>query len=51
MCMQQIKEKLQKWWKNWTMSPDERWLAQSSDIVELEHKLQILFAPQKRFFY
>ena len=51
MFMQQAREKLQNWWKNWTMSADEQWLAQSSDIVELERKLEILLRPQRNFFY
>jgi len=50
MLLQDIIQKLQKLWKNWSMSPEERWLADSADIIELEHKLHALNSPKHNFF-
>jgi hypothetical protein len=45
MVFNKLGEKLKTWWNNFTMSPEERWLAQSTDIVELENKLRRLWEP------
>ena len=36
---------LKTWWLSYTMSAEERWLSQSSDVVELENKLRQIWAP------
>lgn len=30
------------WWQNFNMTPEERWLSESSDVGELENRLRRL---------
>ena len=41
---------LKKWWAEYTMSADERWLSQSADVVELEKKLRQIWNPNYNNF-
>jgi hypothetical protein len=43
MEVNNVIEGLKIWWKNFTMSAEERWLSQSADVVELENKLRQLW--------
>lgn len=38
--LQQMKSNLHAWWKKVSMDPDERYIAQSSNIVELENRIK-----------
>lgn len=49
MCMQKTAEKLRSWIRTWKMSPEERWLAQSVDIIEVEQKLRQLWTPRQYY--
>ena len=44
--IEKIIESLKNWWKNFTMSSEERWLSQSADIVDLEQKLVHIWNKQ-----
>lgn len=35
-----IGKHIKNWWKNYTMSPIEQYLSQSTDVVDLEHRLR-----------
>lgn len=39
-----IKQSLENWWRNITMSDEERYLRDSTDIVDLEHRIRNLLA-------
>ena len=34
--------KLKAWWKNLRMAPDERYLSESADMADLEHRMKRL---------
>lgn len=40
--------KVKKWWKFYNLSADERWLSESSNIAELEHRLRKLHRSNDR---
>lgn len=38
-----LSTKLATWWRESFMTNDERWLSQSSDVVELENRIKTLY--------
>jgi len=50
MCFNRIVNLLRSWWQRFTMSPTERWLSQSSDVVELESRLRQLWGYSNQKF-
>lgn len=42
MSLVKIGKKIKEWWKNYTMSPIDEYLSQSTDIVDLEHRLRTI---------
>jgi|APCry1669188879_1035177.scaffolds.fasta_scaffold893965_1 hypothetical protein len=42
MLFKHLKQRLHTWWQNFTMTEQERWLASSADIRELELRLRMI---------
>jgi len=38
--LSRFKNKIRKWWTNFTMSAEDRYLSQATDIVDLEGRLR-----------
>lgn len=39
------------WWQFYNLSPEERWLAESGNIAELEHRLRRLQTHTDRLIF
>lgn len=46
MIIEKIVKDIKLWWKNYRMSPLEKYLAQSTDIVDLEHRMRAILYKQ-----
>lgn len=49
--MSKFKTKLSTWWQRRSASPEEQWLAQSSNIAELENRMRRLQTATDRLIF
>lgn len=49
--MSKIFANIGTWWQLWKLTPEERWLAESTNIVELESRLRRLQTHTDRLIY
>lgn len=42
---------IKTWWQFYKLSPEERWLAESTNIAELEHRLRKLHTRTDHLIY
>ena len=44
-----ISHAMAAWWKDFNITPEERWLSQSADVGELENRLRMLAHTDQSF--
>jgi len=51
MIIEKIGKEIKLWWKNYRKSPLEKYLAQSTDIVDLENRMRTILYKQNNTNY